>query len=71
MDAEGILVSWGCNKDCAVLVEPVAAVVTFMAQGERCWSRKNNMWQNNYCVRLCISKWERLFFKQQPITVSQ
>lgn len=38
MKAEGILVTWGCNKACAPLVEPVAAVVTFMAQEERCWS---------------------------------
>lgn len=37
--AEGILVTWGRNKACALLEEPVAAVVTFMAQEERCWSR--------------------------------
>lgn len=35
MKAEGILVTWGRNIAYAPLVEPVAAVVTFMAQEKR------------------------------------
>lgn len=40
MKAEGILVTWGHNKACALLVEPVATVMTFMEQEERCWSKE-------------------------------
>lgn len=32
--------TWGQNKACAPLVELVAAVVTFMAQEERCRSQE-------------------------------
>lgn len=73
--AEGILVTWGRNKACAPSVEPVAAVVTFMAQEERCWSRETVCGRatavtEHTAVGLATEMRKDIYFYQGPRTVS-
>lgn len=75
MKAEGILVTWGRNKARAPLVEPVAAVVTFMAQAKRCWSgeavcgRATAVTEHTAAGRAAEMRKE-IYFYQGPTAVS-
>lgn len=75
MKAKGILVTWGRNIAFASLVEPVAAVVTFMAQEERCWSRETVCGQTaivteHTAAGLATEMRKEIYFYQGPRTVS-
>ena len=71
--AEGILVTWGCNKACATLEEPVAAVVTFMAHEEGFCSRETVCGQTavteHTAAGLAAVKRKYMYFFHGPRTV--
>lgn len=69
------MVTWGRNKARAPLVEPVAAVMTFMAPEERCWSRETVCGQTTAVTErtaagLATEMRKEMHFYQGPRTVS-